>query len=168
MNQFIAIDHLRCTGCKACEVVCSLYHFGKCNPWRSAIRVIRREKNGLVVCLPLVCQQCEQAPCIEACIIGALSRDRDKGILTLDKQECNACGLCVEACPAECISVGADGKVAACCDLCGGQPQCVLICHAHCLTEVESSEANEKQNVEHLARILEQEDLRSTIPGRSV
>ncbi len=48
MPQFISVDHLVCTGCRECEVVCSLYHFGECNPERSAIRVVRSEKDGLV------------------------------------------------------------------------------------------------------------------------
>ncbi|MFC1916833.1 4Fe-4S binding protein, partial [Chloroflexota bacterium] len=87
-------------------------------------------------------------------------------ILTIDKDECSACELCVEACPAGCISIDTDSKAVICCDLCGGQPQCVLSCHAHCLTEMDSSQASDKQNVEYLARVLEQEDLRNSVPER--
>lgn len=166
MHHFVAIDHLNCTGCKTCEVICSLFHFGECNPLKSAIRIIRREKNGLVFCLPLVCQQCEPAPCIEACTIGALSRCKEQGTLIIDKEECTACGLCVEACPIGCIFIDTDETGIINCDLCGGEPQCVPACHAHCLTEVDSSETAQKQNVEHLVRVLEEEDLLSNIPGR--
>ncbi len=168
MGHFIAIDHERCTGCKTCEMVCSLYHFGKCNPWESAIRVIRKEEGGLVFCLPLVCQHCESAPCAEACPTGALSRDKEQDMLTLDNEQCVACGLCVEACPAGCVPVDSQGKVVTVCDLCGGQPQCVAACHVHCLTEVDSTVAHEKQNVGYLARILEQEGLWNNLSGRRV
>jgi len=166
--HFVAIDNLPCTGCKTCELVCSLYHFGECNPRRSAIRIIRRERDGLVFCLPLVCQQCKQAPCIEACPTEALSRDGGQGILSVDEERCSACGDCVEACPAGCIFIDSDRMVAISCDLCGGQPQCVLTCHAHCLTEVDSGEASEEQNVDYLARVLEEENLWDSVPGRGV
>ena len=168
MSHFIAVDHQDCTGCKTCEVVCSLYHFGECNPWKSAIRVIRKEKDGLVFCLPLVCQQCGAAPCIDACPTSVISRERDQGTVSVNKEKCTACGLCVEACPACCVSTNAGGQVVICCDLCGGEPQCVISCHARCLTEVDSSEASEKQNVEYLASIVQQEDLWNYIPGRMV
>lgn len=166
MPHFIAVDHVPCTGCKACEVVCSLYHFGECNPGRSAIHVVRRERDGLVLCLPLVCQQCEPAPCIEACPTEALSRDGV--ILAIDEAKCSACGDCAQACPAGCIFMDSAGMVAICCDLCGGQPQCVLTCHAQCLTEVDRDEASQKQDVEYLASLLEQESLWGWVPGKVV
>jgi len=165
MESFIAVDHLHCTGCKTCELLCSLYHFGQCNPLKSAIHVIRREKNGLVFCLPLVCQQCEPAPCIEACPAEALSRGKDRGTLILDKNACDACGLCTEACPVGCVSIDTEKRELISCDLCDGNPQCIPACHADCLTEVESSKRDEKRNVEYLAGVLKEENLLDHIKG---
>ena len=159
MPQFIAVDHEGCTGCRECEVVCSLYHFGECNPERSAIRVTRKEKDGLVLSLPLVCQQCEQAPCLEACATGALSRESVRGTIVVDRESCSGCGDCVEACPAGCIFVDNVSLVVICCDLCSGQPQCVDLCHSHCLTHASSEGASANGRVERLARILEEDDL---------
>lgn len=76
MPTYIAIDHTLCTGCRMCELVCSLHHFGECNTQRSAIRVLTREKDGIALWLPLVCQHCEPALCIEACPTGALSEKK--------------------------------------------------------------------------------------------
>ncbi|MHB1128114.1 MAG: 4Fe-4S dicluster domain-containing protein [Bacillota bacterium] len=167
MNTFIAIDHRSCTGCKTCEVVCSLHHFGECNPMRSAIRVIRKEKNGLVFALPLVCQQCKPAPCVEACPTEALTKNGIRGTLRVDKDKCTACEICVQTCPAGCIFIDPVGEAAIACDLCGGQPQCILTCHANCLSEVSISEADDTQNVQYLARILEKEVLQrhSSVKG---
>ena len=166
MSHFINVEHEHCTGCKTCELLCSLYHFGECNPLKSAIRIIRRERDGLVFCLPLVCQNCEPAPCIEACPTGALSREEGKGILAFNEDECTFCKLCVEACPVGGISLDTDDSNIISCDLCGGEPQCVPACHAHCLTVADSSQANAPQNLERLTSILEQEGLLNSIPGR--
>jgi Fe-S-cluster-containing hydrogenase component 2 len=168
MPHFVAVDYTPCTGCKACEVVCSLYHFGECNPERSAIHVIRKERDGLVLCLPLVCQQCEPAPCFDACPTQALSKDGGGGILTIDEAKCSACGDCAQACPAGCIFMDGARMVAICCDLCGGQPQCIPACHAQCLTKVDRGEASQKQDAESLATVLEQEGLWGHVPTKGV
>lgn len=154
MPQFVAVDHKVCTGCKECEVICSLHHFGECNPERSAIRIIRRERNGLVEPLPLVCQQCEEAPCIEACPTDALSRENPMAVITVDKEKCTGCGECHDACPAGCIFIDIREDVAICCDLCGGQPQCIDLCHSNCLKLAEGDKEN-KDRVINLATVLE-------------
>jgi carbon-monoxide dehydrogenase iron sulfur subunit len=165
MPQFISIDPSGCTGCKTCEVVCSLHHFGECNPERSAIRVIRREKGGLVFSLPLVCQQCEPAPCVEACPSEALFRKASNAPLTVDQEKCSGCGNCVDACPAGCIFLSKQINQIVCCDLCGGQPQCVPLCHSSCLT-VRNSGEEALDRIHRLASILEREDLWESVPGR--
>ena len=157
MSEFIAVDHGRCTGCRCCEMVCSLYHFGECNPEKSAIRVTRKEKDGLVSCLPIVCQQCEEAPCLEVCSTGALSRENARDTITIARESCSGCGDCVAACPAGCIFLDNVSSTAICCDLCGGQPQCVDLCHSHCLTRGSGEGAGVKDRVERLAQILEED-----------
>lgn len=155
MPQFIAVDHLVCTGCRECEVVCSLYHFGECNPERSAIRVVRSEKDGLVESLLLVCQQCEQASCIEACPDEALLRESDTGVISIDEENCSGCGDCIDACPAGCIFMDEQRDVAICCDLCGGKPQCVVLCHSSCLSLANGDAEGEKDRLDRLVRTLD-------------
>ena len=36
------IDVLRCTGCKLCQIVCSVANFGENNPKKSGIRIVSR------------------------------------------------------------------------------------------------------------------------------
>ncbi len=161
MPPFISINHSVCTGCRTCEVACSLFHFGECNPSRSAIRVLRRERDGLVTALPLVCQQCRDASCIPACPSGALSRTDEQAPVTVEVDKCSGCGLCTEACPAGCIFVEAGQGAAVSCDLCGGRPQCVALCHSHCLTLDSGTEADNNR-VEKLVAILTGEGFRET------
>ncbi len=158
MSPFISVNHSVCTGCRTCEVVCSLFHFGECNPSRSAIRVIRREKGGLVTSLPLVCQQCPNPSCAAACPSAALSKD-DEACVKVDAEKCSGCGLCTDACPAGCIPVEDKRRVAVPCDLCGGQPQCVAFCHSHSLTLAGGPETSDGQ-VQRLAGILNREGFR--------
>jgi len=167
MYQFISVDPSVCTGCKTCEVACSLFHFGECNPARSAIRVIRREKGGLVTSLPLVCQQCDQASCIDACPTGALYRKSEDSPLTIDEASCSACENCVDACPAECISLDHQTNLPIFCDLCGGQPQCVLLCHSNCLTLENNDKTDDPCRIIRLASLMEAEDLKvKSSPGK--
>lgn len=155
MAQYVSVNHLVCTGCRECEVVCSLYHFAECNPERAAIRIMRRERDGLVEPLPLVCQQCEQAPCIDACPTEALFRKGEGGVVTVDEEKCSGCKDCAEACPAGCIFMDRKRNVAICCDLCGGQPQCVDLCHSHCLT-LATDDVSKGESILALAKELDE------------
>ncbi len=164
--RFISVDYSVCTGCRTCEVVCSLHHFGECNPARSAIRVIRREKGGLVSSFPFVCQQCEKASCIEACPSRALSRNREDDPLTIDEEKCSGCGDCTDACPAGCIFLDNQRNLAVSCDLCGGQPQCILSCHSHSLTLGSSKEAGSRNRIERLATLQKAQVLGGSVARR--
>lgn len=168
MPQFIAVNHSVCTGCRECEVVCSLYHFGECNPERSAVRVIRKEEHGLPTTLPLVCQQCDDPPCLEACPVGALSRDEGTALLSVDPEVCTGCGDCFEACPAGCIFMDVRREVAILCDLCGGQPQCVDFCHSNCLTLADSDAPDVRDRLTELAGVLDKEGLQRIRSAKGV
>lgn len=165
MRRLIAVDHEACTGCKTCELVCSLFHLGQFDLERSAIRVMRKEERGLVLSVPLVCQQCEPAPCIEVCATEAISRESEHGALIIDEEKCSACGECVSACPIGCIFVDSERGTAVSCDLCGGQPQCVAFCHSHCLTYDTYDISNERHGTQHLLKVLDKENLWAIMPG---
>jgi len=159
MYRFISIDNSVCTGCRECEVVCSLIHFGESNPARSAIRVIRKESNGITTALPVVCQHCTEPLCIEACPIDAISKDDKNNILVVNREECIGCGNCIEACPAHCIIMDDVNNTPITCDLCGGDPQCVQLCHSACLTLKEADDPSGNQRIHQLAEIMENEFL---------
>ena len=48
--------------------------------------------------LPVMCQHCETAPCVDVCPTGA-SFKRADGIVLVDKHTCIGCRYCVIACP---------------------------------------------------------------------
>ena len=64
MPKAVIVDHEKCTGCRICEIVCSTKNEGGVSYERSRIRVYTFPP-GLGI--PIVCAQCQQAPCIKAC-----------------------------------------------------------------------------------------------------
>lgn len=72
-EKMLIVDQEKCTGCRQCEMVCSVFHNGASNPSRSRISVIKWENVGFY--LPLTCQHCEDAACMSVCPKSAISRD---------------------------------------------------------------------------------------------
>jgi carbon-monoxide dehydrogenase iron sulfur subunit len=133
MNKTLVIDYERCTGCRNCEMACSVYHVQACNPGKSAVRVVKQEREGLNV--PIVCQQCEEAACADICPVQAISRDANTGAMIVDGDLCVGCQMCVVACPFGAITLDKDRRQAIKCDLCGGaEPWCVRFCEPGALT----------------------------------
>lgn len=122
---WIARDYLNCSGCRRCEVACSLHHEGKIWPEASRIRVFMLIPGAEI---PHFCAQCDDAPCIQSCSVNALAEDEKTGAIIVDKQKCIACGSCIEACPGRVPTIHPSKKYAVICDLCGGDPRCVKVC----------------------------------------
>ena len=55
-------------------------------------------QTGRVTSLPMLCQHCEDPPCVDVCPTGA-SFKRADGIVLVDKHICIGCRYCVLACP---------------------------------------------------------------------
>ena len=70
MARIFFVDPSKCTGCRTCELVCSIKNEGIANPCLSRIRVIADKYQGLRV--PMICQQCQDAICMDVCPTGAL------------------------------------------------------------------------------------------------
>jgi carbon-monoxide dehydrogenase iron sulfur subunit len=125
-----------CIGCHLCEVYCRLKQarskdlvkaYKKESP-RPLPRV-RVDESG-IVSLSVRCQHCGEAPCIRACLSGALSRDPLTSLVTLDEERCIGCGTCSLACPLGVPKLDAAKKKMVKCDLCQGEeiPACVANC----------------------------------------
>jgi len=122
---WIVRDYLRCSGCRKCEIACSLFHENRIWPEASRIRVFMLVPGAEV---PHFCFQCRDYPCVESCPVDALSIDKDNGAVLVDKEKCNGCGLCIDACPGRVPHLHPNEKYVVICDLCGGKPQCVKVC----------------------------------------
>jgi len=126
MAKTLYIDYQKCTGCRLCELVCAVFHDGISNPARSRIKVMKWEAEGLYI--PISCQQCQDAPCMNVCPVKAISRDEELGRVFVDYDVCIGCRSCVAVCPFGAMNFNIKDKQVFKCDLCDGDPQCVRFC----------------------------------------
>ncbi len=101
----LLIDVNKCSSdCTACVTACSDE-----NGWKDTgnpetdpqwIRKVdlKDKKTGFEVSLPVMCQHCENPPCVDVCPTGA-SMKRADGIVLVDKHACIGCRYCMMACP---------------------------------------------------------------------
>jgi len=94
------IDVDRCVGCQACTVACKTENQSPYDAWYAP--VIEWESgvfpDATLNYLPTLCNHCEDAPCVDACPSGAITR-RDDGIVIADEDICIGSRACMAACP---------------------------------------------------------------------
>lgn len=101
----LLIDTSKCSsGCDACVRGCNKEH-GIADDGDDTTRAqwIRKidledELSGRETSLPVMCQHCESAPCVDVCPTGA-SFKRADGIVLVNKHTCIGCRYCMMACP---------------------------------------------------------------------
>jgi anaerobic carbon-monoxide dehydrogenase iron sulfur subunit len=142
-DKVLVIDHEKCTGCRQCEMVCSVFHNGASNPSRSRIRVIKWENVGFY--LPMTCQNCEKPFCTEVCPTKACHRDVEAQTVTIDKEKCIGCRTCIIACPFGAPSFDTKDRVTIKCDYCNGDPQCVAFCETKAVDYIDADRVNLKK-----------------------
>ncbi len=127
----VLVDQKYCTGCRYCEIVCSLSHEDEVNCRKSRIRVSGETLEGLDQ--PLVCapDKCKTMPCIDSCPVNAIKVDEKLDFPILDMELCIGCRACVNACPINAVFFDDERNKALKCDLCRGDPECVKRCVAH-------------------------------------
>lgn len=101
MSYYMVIDLKKCVGCNACSTICKAEHGTPPNVTRA--KVMRKEvgtyPNVRRLSIPMLCMQCEDAPCENVCPTGATAKDTTTGVVTLNKELCIGCRACIQACP---------------------------------------------------------------------
>ena len=134
-----------CIGCRLCEVYCQLQHSDS----KDLIKAFKTENGRALprarieakgeISLSIRCQQCDDSPCVYACLTGALSRDPETGNIKVDEEKCVGCWTCILVCPFGAVKQDIIRKKTVRCDLCPGEeiPVCVVNCPNEALTCVE-------------------------------
>ena len=155
-SYFVLADPEKCSGCRACELACFAAHqkggvktVGTVTtPVIPNLYLTRTETIGMLRQIPVQCHHCENAPCLQSCLPGAL--ERVNGAVVVNPRKCIGCLNCALACPFGAIQIaGADilselGGHAPVykCDLCPDRdgPACVATCPNEALRVVDTEE----------------------------
>ena len=100
----LLIDVSKCAdGCTACVDACSTEN-GWAKPtsqtdpqWIRKV-TLRNPTTGVTKSAPVMCQHCDNPPCVDVCPTTA-SFKRADGIVLVDKHRCIGCRYCMMACP---------------------------------------------------------------------
>ena len=112
-----ALDLSRCIGCRRCVYACVNENNQSRDPQIQWIRVLKMDKSkGIDLTesdpyydpetvpeedsfyMPVACQQCRNAPCVQVCPVQATWQEPD-GIVVIDYDWCIGCRCCMSACP---------------------------------------------------------------------
>ena len=153
MNQpkeiFVRLD--RCMGCHSCEMACAVAHSAGRSLY-CALSETPAPKPRLYVewlppnhAVPILCRHCEDAPCMHACIAGAISRSPDHVVAT-DRDKCIGCWTCVMVCPYGVIGRHPEEHKAYRCDRCPDLdlPACVSACPTKALVYQSATDYSRK------------------------
>jgi dimethyl sulfoxide reductase iron-sulfur subunit len=96
----MVIDMQACIACHACALACKTENGTPAGVWWSKVLTTEKGKYpaASITGTPVLCNQCEKAPCVQVCPTGATTK-RPDGIVAIDASKCIGCRLCETACP---------------------------------------------------------------------
>jgi len=162
----VVVHPERCVGCMQCMVACAVAHSRSGQLYAALTETpLPRPRVHVGAGLtnegfPNRCRHCDPAPCLLACLAGAIFRDAHTGTVLIDPDKCINCASCAMACPYGVIRFHEDpvappGKtVAVKCDNCdqrvaqGLVPACTEVCKSGALTYEEMDEAMRRKTAE--------------------
>lgn len=183
-QKAMLFDSSRCTGCQACAAACGRvrgvalpaagedgmtladsYQRSSDLDGDAVLAVTFHERvvepHGLVWEIGRKsCVHCAAAPCAEVCPTGALVRDEETGLVSVNEGRCVGCHLCALGCPADVLRHGSERGSVVKCDGCPGRvradmpPFCVEACPLDALVWGEREDVIAQAN-ERVAQLRE-------------
>ncbi|HEX2986574.1 MAG TPA: 4Fe-4S dicluster domain-containing protein [Chloroflexota bacterium] len=155
-----AVDVSRCNGCYCCQIACKDEHVA--NDWTPYAKP--QPDTGQFWCklneyvqgqvpkvkmhyVPVMCQHCDNAACIEACKVEGAVYKREDGLVVIDPEKCTGCKNCADSCAYNAIYFNEDMNIAQKCTGCAHllddgwkEPRCVDACPTGALKFGEEAE----------------------------
>jgi Fe-S-cluster-containing dehydrogenase component len=138
-NYGFAIDLRKCIGCHACTIACKAEHDIPVGVNRCWVKTVEQGTfpDTRRLFFPVLCNQCDEAPCAKICPTNALFKRRD-GIVDLHGDSCIGCRACMVACPYDQLFIDPNTHTAEKCNFCANRvenellPACVSVCPTEC------------------------------------
>lgn len=148
------IDVFRCIGCDTCSIACKMENAVPVGENR--LRILNPQQRTVfdkpvgdypqltMEWWPVMCQHCEDAPCIDDCPTYAIHQRAD-GMVEIDAELCIGCQNCGAACPYDAISFDAASGTADKCNMCDHgngadpRPMCVETCPTRAIAFVDAA-----------------------------
>jgi Fe-S-cluster-containing dehydrogenase component len=147
-KKAFVVDVSICNGCYCCQIACKDEHvandwtpIAKPQPdtgqfWLKLNEYIRGTVPKVKMhYVPVLCQHCDDAPCLKSCPTEGAIYKRDDGLVIIDPEKCTGCKNCVDACPYGTIYFNEDLNLAQKCTGCAHlldndwtEPRCVDAC----------------------------------------
>ena len=138
-NYGFAIDLRKCIGCHACTIACKAEHDIPVGVNRCWVKTVEQGTfpDTRRFFFPVLCNQCDDAPCARICPTNALFK-RSDGIVDLYGDSCIGCRACMVACPYDQLFIDPNTHTAEKCNFCANRvendllPACVSVCPTEC------------------------------------
>ncbi len=179
----VVVHPERCVGCMQCMIACATVHSqAKELPAAALEKPLPKPRIHVGVGMynegfPNRCRHCDPAPCMAACLPGAIFRDLETESVLIDPYKCINCASCAMACPFGVIRYNEDilapsgQTVAVKCDNClprlkqGLIPACAEACKSGALTFEESAKALKRKTDEVAQSISAKAESSDLFPG---
>ena len=117
-SMVIRVD--QCIGCLRCEKGCVAQNHVPEYGWRT--KVLERDVPDAIgqkrEFIPILCNQCNNPPCVRACPVTATFKNKQNGIVVMDIKKCIGCKMCMVACPYDARYFNEEKRAIDKCDFC--------------------------------------------------
>lgn len=167
-NPAFLIHTDTCIGCKTCMIACKDKHDTPIDVnWRRVAEYVGGEwiehedntytQNVFAYYVSVSCNHCEDPICVKACPTGAMHKNLENGIVSVDATRCVGCRYCEWNCPYSAPQFNKQEKHMTKCDFCEDylqndvDPACVAACPNRCIEFGERDELLKKYQQGNIA-----------------
>jgi Fe-S-cluster-containing dehydrogenase component len=110
-----------CIDCELCMEACVRTNHVPSYGWRTVI--LERTRNigpneKETIFMPILCNQCNEPPCVRVCPTVATYKDKTTGIVVMENKKCIGCKTCMAACPYNARYFNEEVRAVDKCDFC--------------------------------------------------